>query len=77
MKIEGYRFTGEKISLISIKETDADMWVTRLSSADLQSMRVLPRCAALFGLLMPEHHLCVTPLDNYREPLEYLLSAEE
>ena len=75
MKIEGYRFKGEKISLISIKETDVDMWSTTPSPADLQACRVLPRCAALFGLLMPEHHPRATPLDNYGEPLEYVLSA--
>ena len=74
MKIEGYRFKGEKISLISIKKTDVDMWNATPSHADLQACEychdVLPYSVYLCQNI---HH--ATPLDDCRESLESLWSA--
>jgi len=61
VKIEGYRFKGEKISLISIKETDVDMWSTTPSPADLQACEccqdVLPYSVYLCQNITHVRHL--------------------
>ena len=76
MKKEDYSFTGERISPISIKETNIDKRIIMLSSADLQTCEYC-QDATLFGLLMSEHHPYAAPLDNYKEPPEHISSGRD
>ena len=76
MKKEEYSFTGERISSISIKETNIDKRIIMLSSADLQTCEYC-QDAKLYSLFMSEHHPNTAPLDNYKEQPEYILSARD
>ena len=61
MKIEGYTFKSEKMSLISFEETDIDMWSTTLSPAGLQVCKccqdVLPYSVYLYQNITHVRHL--------------------
>jgi len=74
VKNEDYSFTSERISSRSINETNIDKLIIMLPSADSQTCEYC-QGATLFSLLISEHLPYAAPLDNYRDPPEYILSA--